>query len=251
MPSSYLRIAHVWRGLLYVVQSSRTVQRLFWRLPYATRRRMVLILGIEHFVPASLLVEVLKRKVLFIHVPKTAGISIQQTLFGCRYFGHEMYRQYELALDREQLAPLFKFTFVRNPWDRLVSAWTYLREGGYNQADKDWFAARARSFPDFESFVLGWLARTDVDGAYFHFRPQVRYLENGHGRLEMNFVGRFERLAEDFAHVAQIFGCSAPLQNHNRTQSRTPVYRDYYTARSARAVAQVYREDIRAFGYDF
>ncbi len=239
-------------SLLHRAICSETAEELFWRLPYAWRRIIARTCGISSGIPQSLAAEVLQRKILFIQVPKTAGVSIQHSLFGHTLFRHKWFRQFELAFPKSQLASLFKFTFVRNPWDRLVSAWTFLREGGLNDQDKEWFSRHIVQFPDFESFVVNWLARQNVARTYAHFQPQMVFVRNGRGNVEMDFVGRFESLVCDFERLSRLLGCTATLQSHNRTPRReASSYRDYYTARSAEVVAQVYRDDIRSFGYEF
>ena len=202
-------------------------------------------------VPQGQAAEVLSRKVLFIHVPKTAGTSVQCSLFGREVVGHQTFRQYELASPRRQLTSLFKFAFVRNPWDRLGSAGAFLRDGGQSLGSR-MGGEESRPISDFELFVLRWISRERVENGYGHFRPQVYYLRNGRGRIGLDFLGRFENLAQDFKGVGQLLGCPATLGSHNRTRSRqSSAYRDYYTPRSAEAVAAAYRDDIETFGDEF
>jgi len=233
-------------------QSSKGVERLFWRLPCPWRRVIAKVCRIPSGVSPDLAAEILRRKMLFIHVPKTAGVSVQRSLFGRVLFFHQSFRQFELAFTGSQLASLFKFTFVRNPWDRLVSGWTFLREGGYGEQDRAWFATHLARFPDFQSFVLNWVSREDVQRAYVHFRPQVDFVRSGRGNLQMDFIGRFENLACDFDRLSRLVGCAVPLQSHNRTRQRSSAsYRECYTPGTADVVARVYRDDIRTFGYEF
>ncbi len=247
-----MRMGVLWGYVLGKAQASKTVDRWFWRLPHEPRRILFHACRLDCGVPQGQAAEVISRKALFIHVPKTAGTSVQRSLFGREVVGHQTFRQYELASPRRQLTSLFKFAFVRNPWDRLVSAWAFLRDGGYNHWDREWAEKNLAQFPDFESFVLRWISRERVENGYGHFRPQVYYLRNGRGRIGLDFLGRFENLAQDFKRVGQLLGCPAMLGSHNRTRSRqSSAYRDYYTPRSAEAVAAAYRDDIETFGYEF
>lgn len=169
-------------------------------------------------------------------------------------------RQYELIFSRRFLDSLFKFAFVRNPWDRLVSAWIYFRDIGNGTTPRGppaphaakWFAENLARFPDFESFVRGWVSKANVGRAFPHFKTQASFLKNRCGRIELDFLGRFERLTEDFERVSRMIGCAGALENRNRTVSRESTsYRQYYTPETADVVARAYREDVRTFGYEF
>jgi hypothetical protein len=252
MAQAHRGVARACGALLQRVVCSPAVEEIFWWLPYSLRRAVARTCGISADVPESLAEEVLRRKLLFIHIPKTAGVSIEHSLFGRTLFRHKSFRQFELAFSKSQLASLFKFTFVRNPWDRLVSAWTFLREGGMNEQDKEWFSKNIAQFPDFESFVMKWLAGQNVVRTYVHFQPQMVFTRTGRGTVELDFVGRFENLADDFERLSRLVGATAPLESRNRTPKRDArSYRDYYTPESAGVVARLYREDIRTFGYEF
>lgn len=88
------------------------------------------------------------------HVPKAAGISVATTLYGNMAGSHTPLSRDELVFSRRDFERYFKFTFVRNPWDRLYSAYTFLKNGGRNQSDEAWTRSNLGGFSDFESFVL-------------------------------------------------------------------------------------------------
>jgi hypothetical protein len=261
MSATYQSLARFWGGLVQKVQSNAVVGAAFWRLPPNARRLIARACRVGRDVPEPIVDEILKRKVLFIHVPKTAGVSLQHTLFGQMVFGHQAYQQYELIFSRRLLNSLFKFTFVRNPWDRLASAWIYFRDIGKGTLPPGrppapgaamWFAENIAQFSDFESFVRGWVSKANVDRAFPHFKTQASFLRDRHGRIEFDFVGRFERLAEDFEQVSRMIGSAGALENRNRTVSRESAsYRQYYTPETADMAGRAYREDVRTFGYEF
>jgi len=257
MQTPYRALAGLWRSLVWTIQANRTVEALSWRLPHESRRSIVRICGVDTGVSQTLASEILAQKTLFIRVPKTAGMSVQQALFGAQIFAHQTFRQYELIFIKELLASFYTFTFVRNPWDRLVSAWTYLRENAMGHTTVDpwggrWFANHLAQYADFETFVLRWVSRKTVEKSYTHFRPQTQFLENARGQIEVNFIGRFKDLAEDFQKVAQAMGRAAALEVRNRTRSRgSASYRESYNAKTAEIVAKAYEDDVQAFGYEF
>lgn len=189
-----------------------------------------------------------ENRCIFVHIPKTAGISLCTALFECKGGGHLTARAYRALFGSRAFGAYFKFTFVRNPWDRLVSAYTFLSQGGANERDRRWAASVLGRFGSFDEFVLRWLDERSVY-AQIHFVPQWEFVVNGQGQVCMDFVGRFERLAEDFEYVIDQLGrvCTLPLANASQRSD----YRDYYSSASRRRVAEVYRRDVEQFGYCF
>lgn len=185
---------------------------------------------------------------VFVHIPKTAGLSLCAALFGCKGGGHLTARAYRAIFGAQDFDDYFKFTFVRNPWDRIVSAYTFLSQGGANERDRAWGQAVLSDFGSFDEFVLRWL---DERRLYeqIHLVPQWEFVVNGQGQPCLDFIGRFERLGDDFQYVLDQLGRSCALPQSNASQ-RSP-YRDYYSGASRRRVAQLYRRDIEQFGYSF
>lgn len=181
---------------------------------------------------------------IFIHIPKTAGSSVADALFGAPS-RHIPYTEYLRASPRKFRA-YFKFAFVRNPWDRLVSTWFFLKKGGMNEPDRAWSERHLAAYADFDSFVRHGVGRAEVQ-SWVHFRPQADFILAPDGTVMVDFVGRYERLADDFAIVARRLGVDAALPAHN-TSSHAH-FASYFTAETADIVARVYNRDIGAFGY--
>ena len=141
----------------------------------------------------------------------------------------------------------FKFCFVRNPWDRLVSGYFYLRFGAgvENRTGSEEDIAK---YDDFASFVSGWLTDDNVRSS-LHFGPQYPFICDGGKRVRMDFVGRLENIAVDFGTVCNHLNIQAELQRLNSSDHRH--YSEYYTAELRELVASVYAEDIAMFGYHF
>ena len=187
---------------------------------------------------------------IFLHIPKTGGVSVSRALYGNLAASHKTIEQYQLAFSARDFNRYFKFCFVRNPWDRLYSAYRFLRKGGIDATDREWAAKNLTSFSDFEQFVTVWLSRENAQSS-IHFRPQHEFmLGRFSNRVHVDFIGRFENLATHFAYVARRIGVNANLPHLHRTSSGAS-YRDVYTNRMARRVGDVYREDIRRLDYAF
>ena len=233
------------------------VTNILWRLMPATQRRMLLSLApqyqqrhIERVLKGRAIYQPCfdQHEALFIHVPKSAGRSVVRGLFDVKSVEHAPAAWYQ-QLDAERFARYYKFTFVRNPWDRAVSAYTYLYKGGSAASDEDsQWSAFVGSYDSFDAFICDWLSEENTLRNAL-FTPQVVFLKDIFGRIDMDFIGRFENLQADFAQVAKTLGVDAQLPHLN--QSRSEDFRSFYTARSRELVASVYAEDIEAFGYEF
>ncbi len=202
---------------------------------------------------------------LFVHIEKAAGTSIQEALlpfasvapssrlrrrlallgplnqFGGLYralqFGeHATANEVKRCLPPEAYAALFKFAFVRNPWDRLVSRYAHLLRS--KDRSRHSFISGLEKFEDF----LQWEMRRESANQY-------HYVTDARGNQIVDFVGRFETLAEDFAKVCTKLKIQVQLPHVNVSEHRD--YRTYYTAETREFVAKKFQRDIEMFGYDF
>jgi chondroitin 4-sulfotransferase 11 len=193
---------------------------------------------------------------LFIHVPKTGGTTIEkvlgiyrdwptldlEVLRGRLVLGSQEYQLQHLSLreasqflSEETLRTCFTFTFVRNPWDRLLSE--YFSRGGSRTDEKfDRFVDRACALVT---------SRQKLEGKNCHFRPQVEFLDD-----RMCFVGRFERFQVDLNQILNELRIETTDIPHERKTSHG-FYAEYYNARSRRRVAITYEADIDALNYSF
>jgi hypothetical protein len=219
---------------------------------------------------------------LFVHIPKTAGQSIEQFFMdrlqldwdrdraalhlqrndnpalGTEKLAHLSAAEYVECghLPASEFSDLFKFSFVRNPWDRILSEYRY----------RNYF--QHRSFSD---FVLNKLPAPGWDDKYRHVMPQYDMLYSNEGKLLVDFVGRFESLHQDFDQVCEHLGIeNSKLPHRNRSdkksrdlkrkirnwlflngENRLESLDDFYDDETRAAVAQYYRKDIEVFGYQF
>lgn len=206
-------------------------------------------------------------KCIFVHIPKCAGISVGRTLFGEYEGNHLPIPAYQMIFDQQDFDEYFKFSFVRNPWDRLVSAYRFMKHGaeaatavGLVAPDASRHAETKRSvrsevsqFDDFEHFVTSWVRPENIR-LHEHFRGQHRFVCSPNGKLQLDFVGRFETLDQDVQSVAERLGVATELVHHNRTNASHETkasVRDMYTPRTRDIVAKMYEKDIRLFDYSF
>ncbi|MFC1866518.1 sulfotransferase family 2 domain-containing protein [Thermodesulfobacteriota bacterium] len=136
----------------------------------------------------------------------------------------------------------FKFAFVRNPWDRLVSCWKnkVVDSNYYRFSDKQ--LLKMQSFENFVEFVKS----KDIKRCDHHIRLQSKLIDLN----VVDFIGRFERFEEDLIKVTQIIGIEYIKTYKNESKNKSN-YMEYYDDRLQSMVADLYRRDINIFQYDF
>ena len=197
-------------------------------------------------------------KSCFIHIPKVAGCSLSNSEWN-RGNGHKTIADFEVELGMEALTSFFKWSFVRNPWERIVSA--------YEDCPEIW--SQVPTFRDFIDCI--YAHRTQLDGIMalrftncpwlglpvgrLHFMPQHLLMRNRIGEYHMDFVGRYESLQEDFDKVQDKLGVKRrTLPHHNQRANKkgrrkTAAWRELYDAELVYKVGKIYAEDAAIFQY--
>ena len=207
-----------------------------------------------------------KKKFIFVHVQKTAGISLQHVLTSHApdtrlWHGRHSHASSGLAeIGREKWERYFSFGFVRNPWDRLVSHYSMIRDKIDELNPEQRAEPRPFKFElwncvlhfshDFDSFLdnctgLIW----DRDCYKSFLFNQVDYLSDDKGEIVVDYVGRFENFEQDANAVLARIGIEAEVPKLNRSSRGD--YHDYSTPRTRDLVAKRFARDIDAFGYEF
>ncbi len=139
---------------------------------------------------------------------------------------------------REQFASYYKFGFVRNPWDRVVSL--------YERKE----AMELRAQMSFEEFVK-WIQYSSSTCPHSSpHRYQLDWFVDANGSILADFIGRFEKLPEDWAQVAGRLGLPDQLP-HRRANPRERHYTEYYNDSTREIIARKFDVDIEKFGYRF
>ena len=184
---------------------------------------------------------------IFVHVPRVAGTSLKRALFpDAWYLTH--YRAIDYFLDSPlKYGRYFVFAFVRNPYDRLVSAYEYLLQGGNNDANKRFRDTVLSSYASFADLVKHGLGRSEIEKKY-HFMPQHRFIVAPWGSIMVDYVGRYESIEADFATISDRIGLDARLPHRN--SSARAHFDEYYTDELRSLVYRHYKTDFDLLGYD-
>jgi hypothetical protein len=201
-------------------------------------------------------------KAIFIHVPKTGGGSLETSIlrkyFDCekmpynhperkkllfldgRWTQHDSIYQTinERKVNQEDY---FKFCFVRNPWDRAVSEYFYLKtmkgccckENDIPENFEDWCR---------KGMPCSWEGHTE---------PQINFMIDKNKKNIMDFIGRFENLERDAQIILNKFEIKGKLPKFNANKNKRYHYSNYYSDYTRDLIKEKYSEDINYFSYKF
>lgn len=223
-------------------------------------------------------------KCIFVHIPKAAGRSVEMYFIkrlnmdrnneddrrslllvdnddpakGTKKLSHLSAQEYVKCghISSQEFDEFYKFSFVRNPWSRLVSEYRYRNYIHHK---------------NFKDFVMNKLPAAGWDDKYRHVMSQTDMLYSESGELLVNFVGKFEYLQRDFDRLCQHWGFEDTSLSHVnssdkksrelRRKTRNFLYRnkeselkkyvDFYDDETREYVAALYRNDISNFKYQF
>jgi hypothetical protein len=184
-------------------------------------------------------------KFIFIHIQRTGGNTVINLLKHQLKEKVEIISQHgnaktaELSL-LEDYKDYFNFTFIRNPWDRILSWYLLIYQHENNNMDKE------RS--QFEKFIELDLAAAKGDKD-FHYN-QLDYISNEKGNILINKCYRFDNFEEEVSAMLKDLGLlqmAIPRLNLSLMTN----YRDYYTVKSRELINQKCKRDIAYFGFEF
>jgi len=196
----------------------------------------------------SLLNAFYSKKIIFVHIPKTAGISVAKAIFGdVSLEGHRSIMFYKNFFN-EDFSEYFTFSVVRNPWDRLYSAFKFLEKGGINIHDRNAYEQYLEEYKDFEDFVTNGLNKKMIY-EIMHFIPQSEFICSKDGKIDVNYIARFENLKDDISKLSEKINNPIELDHHNSNKKVS--YKEIYTSDMIKKVEEIYKMDIINFNYKF
>lgn len=272
------------RKLNYWIESRRIHDSLYWKLLvlikdviYAPVHYLCLLKPFRFFFfkyfgttgkyePRNRAIISHKYKFVYFYIPKVASTSLKKCFAKILFDKdvsvrvHTFWFDEVIDIQTGDYEDYFKFTFVRNPWDRIVSCYSdkilhtpvtnYKYKKGifrrYVRLYKTLFYS-GMSFNEFTRKV----SMIPDEKADRHFRSQHTYINDKNGQTLVNFIGKFENLSADLKYVSEKTGAKNLDLGHENKSIRPKEYRDIYTDEAKKIIAERYKKDIALFGYQF
>jgi len=172
---------------------------------------------------------------LYAKAPKTAGTSIYRETIEKQISDSFLLAHNPTWTSNEKY---FKFTFVRNPWDRLVSNFAYCKKLDY-----------APIPPDFSDFIRFLENGEGTINLRAHCRPIHDYFLI-EGKQWVDYIGCFENLQEDWKYVcSKMTNFSADLPTSNSSSHAD--YHNYYNDSDIERVYNMYKVEIDYLKYEY
>ena len=181
-----------------------------------------------------------KHKFIFIEVPKTGTTTICSVLKNnfdaVQPHKHLDIEQYKETFPKET-SSYFKFSFVRNPWSRVVSL--YNRKEGIQKKNE-------MTFVEFVDWIQ---LATDTCTMPTPKKNMIDFFKIDN-ELKIDFIGKLENIQKDFNIVCDKIGIPQQQLPHEN-KSNHKHYTEYYDDETKQIVAEKFAKDIEYFGYKF
>lgn len=196
-------------------------------------------------------------KFIFIHIPKNSGTAMTEAIqkinkntkilklverTGENIGVDKMHLYYEVIdkfIPKKILNEYIKFCIIRNPYNKLYSAWNFIKERhGYNNVN-DFIKYKLN-----EEFIYG--KELIPRDARVHYRPQFTFIYDENEKQFVDFIIRYENLNNDIEKLNTIYNFNIPLYSNNNIEKN---YISKFNKESITKINKLYEKDFLLFNY--
>lgn len=197
-----------------------------------------------------------KYKFVFVHIQKTAGTSITDYLFKIPEtkqinHSHSMIN----TLNCDNYKDYFKFCFVRNPFDRLVSWYNMMINKDIHNDFSKYILENSNNFSEFLDLTNIINETNEYNDNLKTPYPksisfnQLDYIIDNSGKIQCDFIGKFEEIESNFNKITKQLGFDIKIEHLNKINHKP--YREYYTLKDIKKLETLYERDLDYFKYYF
>jgi len=144
----------------------------------------------------------------------------------------------KIKVNNEQYTSYYKFTFVRNPWERAFSWYKNVMRDEIHKSNH-----KIKGNLSLKYFLRRYAGKGML-------RPQTYWIKSFNGEINLDYIGRFENLTEDFNKICMNLGIDQIKLPH-KVKGSSEDYREHYDEEAINIVKFVYKEEIKMFNYSF
>lgn len=202
-----------------------------------------------------------KHKFIFIHIPKNAGTSIASSLTDLikenKHWAvsnstkHQNLRDlilikenssiYDKIFKDSSFLDYYKFAIVRNPYDRMISLYNYLKKYEVRK--------EIHTVDNFETFI-NLLKQNDSWVSKLHStKLQLSYLLDSNDNIAVDYIGRYEDLNNSIKEIEEKLLIEIPLKRLNYSSKKSFDFNEYYNKSTMQIVNDKFKEDFEVFNY--
>ncbi len=191
-----------------------------------------------------------KSSIIYIHIPKAGGTSIAHSLYGER-IGHFSIENYINFWGWENVQNRNVFAVVRNPYERLYSAYNFVKSGGTKDGSvANLHLYKGPHFKNFNSFVQNWLVYQNLNDLDVLFRPQTFFTEIPNDKnLNIKFF-KLEELDKTEQYLSQLLNKEVKIgkKNQNLDSKKSKLYQ-IMESQTVEIINSLYERDFVVFDY--
>ena len=198
----------------------------------------------------------ISEKLIFIHVPKSAGTSVkislkkftQEQIFpGIKNFTHQSFSQI-ININKTITKNRTSFAVVRNPYERFVSIYRFV-----NRPFKlmKWFGSKAEEVANnidtFEKFIELFSMPVNLWQGKNHFTPQFEWVDGVECVFKIDEKDKLNFFLKEF-------GALEPIGHFNRQKiysGNNKMYKDFYNQNTKKIISKHFKKDLDIFKYVF